>query len=160
MKLFFDEKIIDQYDKGNIILTSYRIIYLVDKFENYNFITIPMHKVSSVELQYLSNKKYLIFAGVFVFLSFMLAVYPLEIAVLKGVISGIVVLLSIICILLYLFSRKLTLIITSDGLSKIEFSINGIPNINLQIFIDRIQEQIIQDKYIPKEPKKNEVETP
>ena len=131
MTLLEDEVKLDSL-KDSVVLTNYRIMQEIGK--SYK-ISIFLEKISSVVVSYKSKPLFLIF-GIF----FLLAGYVVNTQLYyykgEGILSLIV---GVIFILLFFFSRKHVLSISPDGGKSLDFGVKWTKKERIEDFITKIQ---------------------
>ncbi|MBS1638168.1 MAG: hypothetical protein JST26_19805 [Bacteroidetes bacterium] len=132
--LFDNEDLLVQSDDKTITLTTHRIRYSEAKGGIENLISIHLEKISSIEMKY-TSKPFLIYFGIL----------ALVIGTLLGKASNqvdviiISLIIGSILIISYFLSRKHTVVISSDGGSKIIFETKGMKSEAHIDFINKIE---------------------
>ena len=134
--LLDNESIITQSDENVITLTNLRLRYSDSQWGKSDTVSMLLEKISSIEIHYRS-KTILVILAIF--------------ATVGGLIGGangddefiaLGIGAGIVLIILYLFSRKHYLTISSDGGGKIHFHTKGMKKEVLLDFINKIESAI------------------
>jgi hypothetical protein len=131
--LFENEKIISQSGDKSIILTNCRVQYFTKSLGKSQYVSIHLQDISSLEVHY---RSFILFL--------MLGILAVAVALYSGamnlgelfVLSGIV---GILFILIYFFTRRHVVTISSNGGGKIQFFTKGMKKETLFDFIDQIE---------------------
>jgi hypothetical protein len=131
--LFENEKIISQSGDKSIILTNCRVQHFTKSPGKSQYVSIHLQDISSLEVHY---RSFILFL--------MLGILAVAVALYSGamnlgelfVLSGIV---GILFILIYFFTRRHVVTISSNGGGKIQFFTKGMKKETLFDFIDQIE---------------------
>jgi hypothetical protein len=134
--LFNDEQVITQSAGGVLTLTNLRLRYSISQWGKAHHVSLLLEKISSSEMHYRSKIIFVILA---------------ILAIPGGLIAGTIVSLEfigigigagVVFIILYLFSRKHYLTISSDGGGKIHFHTKGMKREKVFDFINQLESAI------------------
>jgi len=134
--LIQDESILKTSNKDVITLTNLRIIQRVDK----DIATISLDKVSCIKVHYVSKWYYLVIGVPGTFFGLMAVLNSRQ----ESVISFGILLIGVIFLLSYYFSRKHSVSIISDSGTSIDFQTQGIKNEDVIAFINDVDKAKIE----------------
>lgn len=129
---FKDEKLISEADNKLITLTTHRIRFNT----RFKIVSIMLNQVSSVEIHYVTNVWFLIFAGIS---SVGGVVYSISEEDPAGLILGGII--AIVFFAFYRLTRKHTLSIKSSS-NTIDLLIKGMTHENILGFVNDLEEAI------------------
>lgn len=122
--LIQDENILKTSNDSSITLTNLRIIQRIDK----DTTTISLDKVSCIKVHYVSKWYYLIIGSVGTFFGLLAAMNSRG---RESTISLGILLVGVVFLLLYYFSRKHLVSIISDSGDSIDFQTQGIKKMKM-----------------------------
>lgn len=136
--LLDNEHVITQSDGDVITLTDLRLRYSDLQWGKAHIVSLLLEKISSIEMHYRSNTIFVILA--------ILSIAGGLIAGFNGdeEFIGIGIGAGVVLIILYLFSRKHYLTISSDGGGKIHFHTKGMKRENVLDFMNQLESAIKQ----------------
>jgi hypothetical protein len=135
MKKLNNEKNILVSDNDLITLTDHRI-YLDEKMWGYNYyIEIYLENISSIEAKYASKPLFLILSILFLISFIFLGISENESSAM-----GIGLVLGLVFFLLWWRSRKHVLSISSNGGSKLNFSVEGFSDEKIEDFVWKLSQ--------------------
>jgi hypothetical protein len=136
--LLNSEQVITKSDGNVITLTNLRLRYSDSQWGKAHIVSLLLEKISSIEIHYRSNTIFAILA--------ILAIAGGLIAGANGdeEFIGIGIGAGVVLIILYLFSRKHYLTISSDGGGKIHFHTKGMKREKVLDFINQLESAIRQ----------------
>jgi hypothetical protein len=129
---FKEEKLISEADNKLITLTTHRVRLNT----GFKIVSIMLYQVSSVEIHYVTNFWYLIFAGISGIAG--VAYYLSEAEATGLIVCGIVALLFLA---IYRMTKKHTLSIKSSS-NSIDISIKGMTHEHILGFVNDLEEAI------------------
>lgn len=132
------EQVITQLDGNVITLTNLRLRYSDSKWGKAHIVSIPLEKISSIEVHYRSKTIFVILAILAITSGLIIGANGDKEFIGIGIGTGVVL------IILYLFSRKHYLTISSDGGGKIHFHTRGMKQEKILDFINQLESAIRQ----------------
>lgn len=117
MQISDNEKLITESEDKRLKLTSHRLRHYKNTSSKSDFTTIMLDKISSIELTYYKSSIWLLLVGILT----------------------IPIVLGLILIIMYFFSKKHVVSITPDGGTPIMFETKGMKREFLEDFIDKIE---------------------
>lgn len=135
MKLFDNEKLLMESDKGIILLTNKRIRYYHNAKKS-DYTSIVLKNISSIKVD-MYQKSYMYFIGgiVAIFSEFLI---PLNM-------NGLGALIGIALLFIFFSSRKHVILIDSKGGQPILFATKGIKDEFVADFVNKIENAILED---------------
>jgi len=131
--LFENEKMITQSDNDLVTLTTHRIEYHSTSLGKEIITSIMLDKISSIEVNF-SQAFWALIVGA---LSVLIGLYYGTINQGNIMISGLVI--GIVFLLIFLFTRQHVIIISSDGGAKIKFEIKEMNDSTVLEFVNKIE---------------------
>ncbi len=131
--LFEKEEIITESDDKVILLTNRRIRYNSSSWGQAHIVSIMLEKISSIEIHYKSLWLFLVVGVILVTGGVIMGANNNGDAMILGLGAGAVL------VLIYFFTRKHVVSISSDSGTKINFSTNGMKREKLMDFINKIE---------------------
>ncbi len=133
------EKIITTSGNGNAILTNLRIQYSDKKWGKAYTLSMLLKNISTVEVNYKSNRLLLIIAGLIF---------------LVGLITGeqlfISTTIAVLLTLFFLVTRRHYITIASNGGAKMNLLVKGMKSKNVLHFLNQIEQAVINNENLKK----------
>ena len=142
MKLLPGEEVLVTSNDKIITLTNYRIEKSEKTWGEFYNAEIFLENISSVEVKHFSNQLYILLAALLI----IAGVVPLALTTkdeipLPTIAAGIIALL---CIALWLMSRKYVISVSSNGGAKLNIQIKGMGKVYVEQFMDKIAQAKLQ----------------
>ncbi|MDB3906101.1 DUF6232 family protein [Crocinitomicaceae bacterium] len=135
------ESIITQSGGGQITLTNYRIRMTNKRFGKANIISIPIHKISSVEVNYHSFLMALIMGVLLIAFGLLMGVSNNGGPAMAGIIF-----IGIIGVIYYFVTRRHVVEITSDGGKALRFESKGLKQEALNKFLNQVEQAVREER--------------
>lgn len=126
-----NESVITESDDGQIILTNKRVRQLID---GQNLTSILLNKISSVQINRF-HLPLLLMGGIVA-----VAFGYIQIQAGNSDTAQLVILIGILCVIAYFFTKKRVVTISSDGGAKIVFSTKGMSAEASYSFVNKLED--------------------
>lgn len=135
MDLFEYEKVITESGNKEVILTTHRIRHEVSNWGHTHMVSIPLEKISSIEVRY-SSWLILLLAGM---VSLLMGAFVAGGDYNEQQAQALLI-VGVVLIVVYILTRKHVITISSDGGAKINFATKGMNREMVMKFIDKVEE--------------------
>ncbi len=137
MEALKGENLIKELKNGQLKLTNYRVRFYSN---NYAYTSVMLDKISTISVTYLENRTFLHLAIAIFAFAFIPMIYFEQLG-FAGKPLPLLLLLSVVFYLIYIFNKKKVVHINSIDNKSISFSVSGLSTNEIDSFIDEIEKQ-------------------